>query len=58
MTPGSAAFYSESILGSAEPDELKPNMSNLYIFMLVMVLLGINLGYTDYSNQAAALYNA
>ncbi len=58
MTPRSAAYYSESILGTADPEELKPNMANLYTFMFLMVLSGINLGYMDYSNQAAALYNA
>ena len=50
MTPHSAAYYSASILGSAEPDELKPNMANLYTFMFVMVLSGGTQGYTDYSN--------
>ena len=55
MTP--QLFYSESILGSADPSELKPCMKNLISFMSVMVLSGVNQGYTDYSNQAYALYN-
>lgn len=44
-------------MGSADPDELKPCMKNLISFMLVMVLSGATQGYTDYSNQAYALYN-
>ena len=50
MTPRSAAYYSESILGTADAEELKPNMTNLYTFMFTIVLSGINLGYMDYSN--------
>lgn len=59
MTPKTnrLSFYSESILGSIEPSELEPNMKNLYIFMFMMALSGATQGYTDYSNQAAALYN-
>jgi len=40
----------------ADPEELKPNTRNLMYFMFVMILSGATQGYTDYSNQAAALY--
>ena len=44
-------------MGSADPSELKPSIKNLIGFMFVMVLSGATQGYTDYSNQAYALYN-
>jgi hypothetical protein len=43
-------------MGSAEPEELKPKKISLVIFMSVMVLSGMIVGYIDYSNQAASLY--
>ena len=57
QTPKSLSFYNESRFGCAEPEELRPNGPHLMRFMITMILSGVTLGYTDYSNQAAALYN-
>ena len=43
--------------GSTSSAVFKPNKCNLAIFMTIMLLSGATQGYTDYSNQAAALYN-
>ena len=55
-TRSKSLYYQEHLLGSANPDELKPKKTSLVIFMFTMLLSGMSQGYTDYSNQAAALY--
>ena len=44
------SFCSDYIVGSADPEELKPNTRNLMYFMFAMILSGATQGYTDYSN--------
>ena len=53
----SNSFDSEAA-GVAEGVELEPDRAHLWTFMFTMILSGATQGYTDYSNQAAALYNA
>lgn len=33
-------FYSENLLGSADPSELQPNKKNMFVFMFMMLLAG------------------
>ena len=51
------SYQVDSVIGVAEKSELKPERRHLFSFMFVMMLSGATQGYTDYSNQAAALYN-